>query len=73
MNLDSLRERLSRPFAPFYLRTSDGREYVIREPFTVALSPREVAVFDERGRLARLDALHVVAVGDLSEQLGTTG
>jgi muramidase (phage lysozyme) len=71
MNLDVLRERLSRPFAPFYVRTSDGREYTVKEPYTVAVGGGQVILLDERGRTVKLDALHVVAVGDVHELPGT--
>jgi hypothetical protein len=71
MRLQVFRDLWDGPFHPLVVRTSDGREYVVREPFSLLVAPHEVWLLDERRRLVRLDPLHVVAVSPL-QQSGTT-
>ena len=66
MNLDEIRHRISGGgFHPFSLRTSDGREYVVRHPEMVLVAPRSVAVVGPDGEIVTLDALHIVAIKNL--------
>lgn len=66
MNLERIRQRLSGGgFQPFALRTSDGREYAVRDPEMVLVAPRSVAVVDRDGEIVTLDALHIVAIKNL--------
>jgi hypothetical protein len=60
-----IRDRLSTPFRAFELRTSDGREYAVREPYGAFVGLGFIEVVDDFGGVARLDPLHVVAVCEL--------
>jgi hypothetical protein len=53
------------PFSAFKLRTSDGCEYAVREPYGGFVGPGYVLVVDDVGALARVDPLHVVALCNL--------
>ena len=52
------------PFVPFAIKTSDGREYRVKHPDYVAISPKggwmTVYANEEVGTM--LSALHIVAV-----------
>ncbi len=65
MNLERIRQRLTRGFRPFALRTSDGHEYVVPHPEFVLIGPHSLAVLDADGEIATLDPLHIVAIKDL--------
>ena len=66
MNLEGIRQRVSGGgFHPFALRTSDGREYVVRHPEMVLVAPRSLAVVDRDGEIVTLDGLHIVAINNL--------
>ena len=66
MNLERIRRRVSRGgFHPFALRTSDGREYVVRHPERVLVAPRSLAVVDRDGEIVTLDGLHIVVINNL--------
>ena len=64
MNLERIRQRVS-GFHPFALRTSDGREYVVRHPEMVLVAPRSLAVVDRDGEIVTVDGLHIVAIKNL--------
>ena len=62
---DEIRKRLdSVPFVPFVIKTSDGKQYRVRHPDYVAISPKggRVAVFADEEASTTLSALHMVAV-----------
>ena len=65
MNLRQIRLRLSGGFRPFYLLTSDGREYAVRHPEFVMIGPRSLAVVHESGYIVTFDPLHIVAIKDM--------
>ncbi len=47
MHVDTIREAIRRrPFVPFTLRLSDGREFYVPHPEHVAVSRRELYVID---------------------------
>jgi hypothetical protein len=52
------------PFGPFKIRTSDGREYLIRSGDHAFLSPSkgQVIVFHDDEAHVTLSGLHIVAV-----------
>ena len=52
------------PFAPFKIRTSDGREYVARSVDHAFISPNkaQVIVFEDEEVHSTLSGLHIVAV-----------
>jgi hypothetical protein len=60
---------LATPFAPFKIRASDGKEYVVRSPDHAFLSPSEgqVIVFHEDEVHVTLSGLHIVAVEQQTE------
>jgi hypothetical protein len=68
MFLDQLRERLSDParFKPFLIRTSDGREFAIRRPFTVVVAARAIAIL-HRGKAVEVNAPDIVAIDDVAD------
>jgi hypothetical protein len=66
MNLEQIRQRVSGGgFQPFALRTSDGREYIVRHPEMVLVAPRSLGVVDREGEIVTIDALHIVAIKNL--------
>lgn len=65
MNIERVRERLTRGFRPFSLRTSDGREYTVPHPEFVLIGRHSLAVLDADHEITTLDPLHIVALKDL--------
>jgi hypothetical protein len=59
------------PFRPFFVKTSDGKQYRVRHPDFVAISPKggRVTVYADEETSTTLSALHIVAV----ELLGARG
>ena len=52
------------PFTPFLIKTSDGKQYRVKHPDYVAISPKggRVVVFADEEASTTLSALHIVAV-----------
>ncbi len=52
------------PFVPFLIKTSDGKQYRVKHPDYVAISPKggRVTVFADEEVTTTLSALHMVAV-----------
>jgi hypothetical protein len=52
------------PFVPFLIKTSDGRQYRVKHPDYVAISPKggRIVVFAGEEASTTLSALHMVAV-----------
>ncbi|HWB60813.1 MAG TPA: hypothetical protein VG733_15055 [Chthoniobacteraceae bacterium] len=52
------------PFESFVVRTSDGRQYRVKHPDYVAISPRggRVTLFDDEETTTTLTSLHIVGV-----------
>ena len=52
------------PFVPFLIKTSDGKQYRVRHPDFVAISPKggRVTVYDNEETSTMLSALHIVGV-----------
>ncbi len=62
---DEIRKYLEAvPFVPFFIKTSDGRQYRVKHPDYVAISPKggRVVVFADEEASTTLSALHMVAV-----------
>ena len=55
------------PFVPFMIRTSDGRQYRVKHPDYVAISPKggRITVYANEETGTMLSALHVVAAEEL--------
>lgn len=55
------------PFVPFVVRTSDGRQYRVRHPDYVAISPKggRVTLFDDEETTTTLTSLHIAGVEKL--------
>ena len=55
------------PFVPFVIRTSDGRQYRVKHPDYVAISPKggRITVYANEETGTMLSALHVVAVEEM--------
>ena len=58
------------PFAPFVLRTSDGREYAIPTADHAAIPPKGgyLIVFGDDGSAAKISGFHVAAVVEANSQ-----
>ena len=69
MTLAQIRQRLIGDFRPFSVRTSDGREYAVRNPELLLVGPRTLAVLDRDGEIVTLDPLGIVALKDLRARL----
>ena len=52
------------PFVPFLVKTSDGKQYRVKHPDYVAISPKggRITVFADEEVSTTLSALHMVAV-----------
>jgi hypothetical protein len=52
------------PFVPFLIKTSDGKQYRVKHPDYVAISPKggRIVVFADEEASTTLSALHMVAV-----------
>lgn len=52
------------PFVPFLIKTSDGKQYRVRHPDFVAISPKgaRVSVYDNDETSTMLTALQIVGV-----------
>jgi hypothetical protein len=52
------------PFKPFVIKSSDGKQYRVKHPDYVAISPKggRITVYSYEERFAMLSALHIVAV-----------
>ena len=55
------------PFVPFLVKTSDGKQYRVKHPDYVAISPKggRITVFADEEASTTLSALHIVAVEKL--------
>ena len=63
---DELRKLLhAEPFHPFLIKTSDRKQYRVRHPDYVAISPKggRITVYADEETSTTLSALHIVAVG----------
>ena len=52
------------PFSPFLVKTSDGKQYRVKHPDYVAISPKggRVTLYDDEETTTTLSALHIVGV-----------
>ena len=52
------------PFAPFTVKTSDGKQYRVKHPDYLAISPKggRITVYADEETSTTLSALHIVAV-----------
>jgi hypothetical protein len=52
------------PFAPFMVKTSDGKQYRVKHPDYVAISPKggRITLYDDEETTTTVSALHMVAV-----------
>ena len=55
------------PFTPFLVKTSDGKQYRVKHPDYVAISPKggRITVYADEETSTMLSALHIVAVEPL--------
>jgi len=62
---DEVRRLLhAEPFVPFVIRTSDGKQYRVKHPDYVAISPKggRITVYADEETSTTVSALHMVAV-----------
>jgi hypothetical protein len=52
------------PFKPFVIKSSDGKEYVVKHPDYVAISPKggRITVYEDEEHFVMLSALQILAV-----------
>jgi hypothetical protein len=52
------------PFVPFVIKTSDGKQYRVKHPDCVAISPKggRITVYADEETSTMLSALHMVAI-----------
>jgi len=63
--IDEVRKLIhAEPFVPFLIKTSDGKQYRVKHPDYVAISPKggRIVVFADEEASTTLSALHMVAV-----------
>jgi len=62
---DEIRKHLeAEPFVPFVIKTSDGKQYRVKHPDYVAISPKggRITVYADEETSTMISALHMVAV-----------
>jgi len=62
MRVDEIQKRLTGPFIPFTIRTSDGEKFPVPHREFIFVTQRRVAVADRKGYLSVLDPLHIVSI-----------
>jgi hypothetical protein len=68
---DEVRKLLhAEPFLPFMIKTSDGKQYRVKHPDYVAISPKggRITVYADEETSTTLSALHMVAVAPLARR-----
>ena len=52
------------PFAPFFVKTLDGKQHRVKHPDYVAISPKggRITLYDDEETTTTLSALHIVGV-----------
>ena len=60
------------PFRPFFLKTSDGKQYRVKHPDNLAISPKggRLSLFDDEETTTTISALHIVSVEHLPLKTG---
>jgi len=55
------------PFRAFFVKTSDGKQYRVKHPDDLAISPKggRITLYDDEETTTTLSALHIVAVEPL--------
>jgi len=55
------------PFKPFMVKASDGKQYRVKHPDYVAISPKggRISLYDDEETTTTLSALHIVSVETL--------
>ena len=66
MNSQLIRERWHESTKPFIFRLSDGTRVAVDHPDFMAMVPGQIIVASKRGRVTRVDPLHVVAIEEPS-------
>jgi len=68
---DEVRKLLrAEPFVPFVIKTSDGKQYRVKHPDYVAISPKggRITVYADEETSTTLSPLHMVAVAALARR-----
>jgi len=63
---EQIKKRLENGFAPFALRLSDGRRFVVPHRDVIAVSPKVVVVIGEDELAVSISPIHIVSVDDLA-------
>lgn len=64
--IDQIKKRLNNGFAPFALRLSDGRRFVIPHRDFIAVSAKVVVVIGQDELAVTINPIHIVSVEDLA-------
>ena len=68
---DKVRKLLhAEPFTPFVIKTSDGKQYRVKHPDYVAISPKggRITVYADEETSTTLSALHMAVVAPLTRR-----
>ena len=64
--VEQIKKRLDNGFAPFALRLSDGRRFVVPRRDFIAVSPKVVVVIGQDDLAVTINPIHIVSVDDLA-------
>ena len=62
--VEQIKKRLENGFAPFAIRLSDGRRFVIPHQDVILVSSKTIVVIDKDEPAVSINPLHVVSVED---------
>jgi hypothetical protein len=68
VNLKPIRDRLERPFSPFVIHLSDGRNFAIPHRDFIAVGKSVVSIVDRHDSTHTVDALHIVSISGPPKQ-----
>ena len=63
--VEQIKKRLENGFAPFALRLSDGRRFLVPHRDFILVSPKVVVVLDEDEWAVSINPLHIVSLDDV--------
>lgn len=64
--IDQIKRRLENGVAPFALRLSDGRRFVVPHRDFILVSPKVVVVIDEDQLAVTISPIHIVSIDNLT-------
>lgn len=73
LNLQHVRDRLGAEFEPLTIHLTDGRHFLVLHRDFIAIGRGFVVIVDEANRSHKIDALHIVSIGDVNPEQGPNG